>query len=195
MDIYSDGIQLLQEGVVLPHFRILSFFLDDILEDSFRVLDINSHGGSVRKVIDLMCPHKIDYVGVDEDKSETEKAREQNLKGTFRTMSYDRMRLRTDSYDLIVAHNQFLNDDDILERIDNLFRATRNWIILFNFLVLPECDNSMICEVDGEMQRIYGVSRLRELFGIMEPSQLEYSFIVKNDNPLKPTPSIFVVKT
>jgi len=194
MDIHSDGLQLLKNGILLPHFRILSLFLNDILEDSYRVLDMNSHGGSICEVIDIMCNCNIDYVGVDEDPKEVEKAKFKKLNGTFRNMNYDRMRLRTNSYDLIIAQDQFLSGDNLIERMDNLFRASRRWIILFNYMVLPECDNSMRFEVNGKSEEIYGITRLRELLSIMEPSQLEYSFIVKNDNPLSPTPSIFVIK-
>lgn len=194
MEIHNEGLELLKEGIILPHFRILSFFLNDILEDSFRILDVNSHGGYIREVMEIMCPRPIEYVGVDEDPADVAKAQMKNIPGTFRHISYERMKLRSNSYDLIIAQDQFLHGSDLMERLDNLFRASRQWIILFNFLVLPECDDAMDFEIDGETQKIFGVNRLRELFSIMEPTQLEYSFIVKNDNPLRPTPSIFVVK-
>jgi len=195
MDMHSEGLELLKDGIVLPHFRILSFFLSGVLENSYRILNINSHGGYVREVIDIMCPYdNIDYIGVDEDPEVVREAQKKKLPGTFRNINYDRMRLRSNSYDLIIAQNQFLSGDDLIEKMDNLFRASRQWIILFDYLVLPECDGSMEFEIDGKTEQILGVSHLRELFGIMEPTQLEYSFIVKNDNPLMPTPSIFVIK-
>jgi len=192
--MHLDGIELLKDGIVLPNFRILSFFLSNILEDSYRVLDINSQGGYIRESIDIMCPKDIDYVGVDEDKIYSEIGKTRNVRGIFKTIKYNKMKLHTDSYDLIIAQNQYLEGDNLIEQIDNLFRASRKWIIFFNFIVLPECDGSMDIEFDGKEQKIYGVNYLRELFGIMKPTQLEYSFIVKTDNPLKPTPSIFVIK-
>ena len=71
MDIHSEGLQLLQEGIILPHFRILSFFLEDILKDSYRVLDINSHGGSVLKMLKIIGPNRdINYVGIEKYSSQ-----------------------------------------------------------------------------------------------------------------------------
>lgn len=195
MDIHSEGLQLLQEGIVLPHFRILSFFLEDILKDSYRVLDINSHSGSVLEMLQAIGPHRdIDYIGVDADHKNIEGAKQKNLNGIFKNISYERMKLHSSSYDLIIAQDQFLSNDDIMEKINNLFRVSRKWIILFNFLVLPECDSFISNDIDGMEKRIYGVNYLRELISIMGPSQLEYSFIVKNENPLEPIPSIFVVR-
>ena len=194
MEIYSEGLELLKDGVVLLHFRILSSFLSGILEDNHRVLDINSHGGYLREMIDILCPHDIDYIGVDEDVKHVVSAQLKNINGSFRHVEYDEMKLRTKSYDLIIAQNQFLSGGNLIGKMDNLFRASRKWIILFNFLVLQECDGSMKFEIDGKQEEIYGVSYLREMFGIMEPTQLEYSYIVKTENPLKPTPSIFVIR-
>ena len=81
-----------------------------------------------------------------------------------------------------------------MEKIDNLFRVSKKWIILFNFFVLPECESSTIININGKNEIIFGISYLRELLSIMEPSQFEYSFITKSDNPLEPTPSIFIIK-
>ena len=194
MDIHSEGLKLLGDGVILPHYRILSFFLDDILADSYRVLDINSHSGSILEMLNLIGPHfDIEYIGVDSDKQNIEEAKEKNLNGVFRHISYDKMKLHSSSYDVIIAQDQFLSGD-IMEKINNLFRASKKWIILFNFLVLPEGDSYSISEINGKKEKIYGVNHLRELMSIMSPSQLEYSFIVKNENPLEPTPAIFVIK-
>lgn len=195
MDVHSDGLDLLKDGILLPHFRILSLFLSDILKDSYRVLDIDSHGAYLREVINIMCPKDIEYVSVDEDPKYVEIAKARKIDGVFRNTKYDKMKLREKSYDLIIAQNQFLKGNDIINDIDNLFRASRKWILLFNFLVLPECDGFKTININGKDEIFYGVARLRELFSVMEPKQLEYSFIVKTENPLKPTPSIFIIRT
>ena len=179
---------------MLPHFRVLSSFLNEILRDSDRVLDINCHSGSLFEAIKVLYPYNVEYIGIDKDVDNIEEALVKNLLAKFRCIDYDKMKLRTDSYDLIIVQDQFLNCSDPIKKLDALFRASRKNIIFFNFLVVPEYDGYVEIEINGKKECIYGVSHMVDLLTMMEPSSFEYSFITKTDNPSAPTPSIFVVR-
>jgi ubiquinone/menaquinone biosynthesis C-methylase UbiE len=194
MDINSEGISLLKSGIMLPHYRILSSFLDDILKDQISMLDINCNNGSLCELIQILYPYNMKYMGIDEREDFINKANEKRLTGSFRATDYSKMRLKSNSYDVVCAQGQFLDSDNILEKIDLLFRVARGWVILFNFLVLPEYEGAVEMEMDNKLVYLHGLSYIKEILAIMEPTSIKCSFVVKTDDPAMPTPSIFAIK-
>jgi SAM-dependent methyltransferase len=191
----QNDISLLKKGIILPHYKVMSSFLDNIVKEGDRVLDINCKDGHLLEMMRIMHTENIEYVGVDEDPEQIEIAKSKDMPAVFRSLPYDNMKLHTDSYDIVVAQDQFLDCDDMFEKIDNLFRATRKWVIFYKLLVLPECDSYKVIEGENGSRCVYGVSYLREIFSIMEPISVEYSYVTKGDDPVKPTASIFVIRT
>jgi ubiquinone/menaquinone biosynthesis C-methylase UbiE len=190
----QSDISLLKKGIILPHFKVLSSFLDGILKEGDRVLDINCKDGYLFEMMQIMQTDNIEYVGVDVDPENIENAKKKELFATFRNISYEKMRLHRESYDLIIVQGDFLDCDNMFEKIDNLFRATRKWVIFYQLPVLPECDSYKVIENGDTRSCVYGVSFLKEIFGIMEPRSVQHSYVTKGDDPVKPTPSIFVVR-
>ena len=194
MNIGNNGISLLKSGVVLPRFRILSSFLDDVLRDEITLLDINCSDGSLCELIRIMYPYNVRYAGIDENEESVEMANNKLLNGSFRVADYSKMRLKTNSYDVVVAQGQFLDSDNIISKLDLLFRVSRGWIILFDFLVLPECEGSIEMRVEEKTVRVHGLSYINEILALMEPTSVKCSFVVKTNDPAMPTPSIFAIK-
>jgi len=194
MNISTEGIPLLKSGRMLPHYRILSSFLDDILREDVNLLDINCNNGSLCELIQIMYPFGIRYMGIDEDSSKIEEACNKKLRGAFRLADYSKMRLKSNSYDVVLAQGQFLDSDNILEKIDLLFRVAKGWVVLFDFLVIPEQEGVVEIEMNDRKVYLHGLGYINEIISIMNPTNIKCSFVVKTDNPAMPTPSIFAIK-
>jgi ubiquinone/menaquinone biosynthesis C-methylase UbiE len=190
----QSGIDLLKKGIVLPQHRILSSFLDNILSGPCRMLDLNCDDGSLYEVVDFFFPYKIDYVGVDQSESSINMAMDKNLPVQFKHLDYSKLKLRENSYDVIVVQNEYFGCGDLLKKIDTLFRASRRWVVFYSMYVIPECDSYRMLEVDGEDKCVYGINYIKETLSLMEPFSVEYSYIVKAENPTDPIPSIFAIK-
>lgn len=194
MNTTPNSISLLKSGVVLPHYRILSSFFDEILRNDINILDINCNDGSLCELIRIMYPYNVKYMGIDENRACVDSAVEKGLEGSFRVTDYSKMKLKTNSYDVVVAQGQFLDSNNIIEKLDLLFRVARGWIVLFDFLVLPECDGSIEMTVDEKIVRVHGLSYINEILTLMEPTNVKCSFVVKTNDPAMPTPSVFAIK-
>jgi len=190
----QSGVELLKSGVVLPQYRIVESFFGNIISSPCRVLDLNCADGFLYQVMKFFFPYEIDYVGVDEDEGEIEKAQRKDLPITLKQLPYSNMKLHTDSYDVIVVQGNYFKCDDLLKKIDNLFRASRQWVVFYNLYVVPECDSYRIMNINGEDKYVYGINYIRETLNLMEPTSVEYSYIVKGENPTDPIPSIFAIK-
>jgi len=189
-----NDIDLLKRGVIMPKFKVLSSFFDRMIKKGDRVLDINCKDGYLLEMIHIMHLENVDYVGVDPNLNNIKRANEKNLDGSFKNISYDKMKLHSDSYDLIIAQDNFLDCDNMFEKIDNLFRATRKWIVFYNIPVIPECDSYQMVNSDEGSDCVHGVAFIHEILSIMEPVSVQHSYITKGEDPAKPTSSIFVVR-
>lgn len=190
----SNGISLLRAGVVLPHYRILSSFFDEILRDDMHFLDINCRDGDLCELITIMYPYNVKYTGIDEDEENVSRAIAKGTNGLFRATDYSKMKLKTNSYDVVVAQGQFLDSDNIIKKMDLLFRVSREWIILFDFLILQEGSRSVEMEIGGKTVFVHGLSYFNEILNLMEPTSVKRSFVVKTNNPAIPTSSVFAIK-
>lgn len=190
----SDSISLLRSGVVLPHYRILSSFFDEILRDDIHLLDINCQDGDLCELISIMYPYNIKYTGIDEDKESVDRAIAKGANGLFRATDYSKMKLKTNSYDVVVAQGQFLDSDNIIKKMDLLFRVSRGWVILFDFLVLQEGSRSVEMKIGDKTVFVHGLSYFNEILNLMEPTSIKRSFVVKTNDPVTPTSSVFAIK-
>jgi hypothetical protein len=190
----SSDIDMLKRGVMLPQYRMFCQFLDVSLCEDDRIMDLNCRDGVLCEVMDLMFPHDVDYNGVDQDNEYIEKALEKKIKGDFKHRQYSKLRMRSNSFDIVIAQNNYFNEGDIFEKIDNLLRVSKKWVILFNKLVIPECEGYREIEVDGSPVKVHGINYIKEIIEIMSPSNFGCSYVSKGDNPVKPTPSMFIIR-
>jgi ubiquinone/menaquinone biosynthesis C-methylase UbiE len=190
-----NDIDLLKKGIVLPHYRILSRILDDSMNRNNRIMDLACKDGNILEMINILYNDSQDYTGVDEGEDNIIRAESKNLNANFKHSKFSKLKMRKNSYDIVIAQDSyFLNNEDILSRIDNLFRVSRMWVIFFNLLVIPECDTYKTIEMNGESVNVYGINYLREIIGLLEPASMEYTYVAKSDNPSEPTTAIFAIK-
>ena len=190
-----DDIELLRKGIVLPRYRILSRILNDTLSRKNRIIDLSCNNGNILEMINFMYNDFQDYTGVDEREEQIQEALDKNLNANFKYSQFSKLKMRKNSYDIVIAQDgYFLNDGDIFDRIDNLFRVSRMWVVFFNLLVIPECDTYKWVEVNGKNVKVYGINYLREIIGLLEPVSMEYTYVTKTDNPSEPSPAIFAIK-
>ena len=195
MNIYNDGISLLKDGIILPHYRVLSLFFNDILKESNnKILDINCHNGNLYEFFKICySTYNVEYVGIDEDAKNIEDALAKNFPVIFKNGNHSKFKFRTDSFDIVIAQQQFLTHKNIVEDMDSLCRISKKWVVLFNFLILQECDSYKKVEINGKEEYIMGLNYIMSAIELMDPISVECSFIIKSENPLAPTPAIFVV--
>ena len=187
-------IEMLKRGIMLPQYRMFCQFLDMSLCEGDRVVDLDCKDGTLCEVIDLMFPHDIEYNGIHSDKEKIEIALKKNLRGVFKHRNYSKLRMRSNSYDIVIAQNSYFNDGDIFEKIDNLLRVSKKWVILFNKLVIPECEGFREIVADDKVVKIHGINYLKEIIEIMSPSNFGCSYVSKGNNPIEPTPSMFIIR-
>jgi hypothetical protein len=185
---------MLKRGIMLPQYRMFCQFLDMSLSNGDRIIDLGCKEGVLCEVVDLMFPHSVDYNGIDSDEGNIERALKKNLKGEFKQKAYSKLRMRSSSFDIVIAQDSYFNQGDIFEKIDNLLRVSKKWVILFNKLVIPECEGYRETEKDGDVVKVHGINYLKEIIEIMSPSNFGCSYVSKGDNPIAPTPSMFIIR-
>jgi ubiquinone/menaquinone biosynthesis C-methylase UbiE len=192
----SNDIDMLKRGIMLPQYRMFCQFLDQSLSDDDRVMDLGCKQGVLCEVMDLMFSKDIEYNGIDSCQDNIDQAIEKNLQGNFKQRDYSKLRMRSSSFDIVIAQNSYFNHGDVFEKIDNLLRVSRKWVILFNKLVIPECEGYREVELENEADvvKIHGINYLKEIIEIMSPSNFGCSYVSKGDNPVKPTPSMFIIR-
>jgi len=191
----KNDMKLLRQGVILPQYRMLLSFLTNVLTSESRVLDLNCRDGYLYEVMDFFFPNMIDYTGVDHDEDVIEEARGKGFSVLFKNSRYSSLKMRENSYDLIVAQHGYFGSGDLLKEVDTIFRASRKWVIFYNMYTIPECDSYKSVDINGVKSHVYGVNYIRETLSLFEPNSVEYSYAFKAEDPSDPIPTIFVIKT
>ena len=186
----TNELNMLKKGVITPKINLLKQYVEKTNLDESSVLNINCGCGHMYEVLNFLFNYNMHYYGIDENEYSIKEAMKAHPEGNFRSVDYDKMKLKTKSYDSTIIQGDFLNSKKIVSYLDKIFRTTKDSIILYDMNIIPE--HSYYVKSDDSI--VYGLIHFKEFLEIFQPRSVEYSLVGNLDCPADVSSSIFFIR-
>ena len=183
-------LEMLKKGIVTPKINLLKQYLEKNNLDNFDILNINCGHGYMYEVLNFLFNYNMHYCGIDENEHSIKEAMKSYPETKFRAVDYEKMKLKTNSYNLTIVQGNFLNSKKIIYYLDILFRITTDFILLYDMDIIPEHSHYL----ENENDLIYGLSFFKEFLEIFHPRSVEHSLVGDVNCPADISSSIFLIR-